>query len=208
MMYIPFFKDVDKTLLQSVEMTRSKYAKGMTIYMQGTVCNSMDIVFSGSLVAYALSPNGSESRVFTFEKNSVIGANLLFGNANRYPLNIYATTDCELLRIKSEAISELLHDYQFTMNFIKSLSLNSQGMNQKIAMYTQKTLRENLMDYLTALSAQQQSNTIRLPMSKKQLADYFGVQRPSLFRELKRMQNEGLVVISNKEIQLTNRQSK
>lgn len=208
MMYIPFFKDVDKTLLQSVEMTRSKYAKGMTIYTQGTVCNSMDIVFSGSLVAYALSPNGSESRVFTFEKNSVIGANLLFGNANRYPLNIYATTDCELLHIKSEAISELLHDYQFTMNFIKSLSLNSQGMNQKIAMYTQKTLRENLMDYLTALSAQQQSNTIRLPMSKKQLADYFGVQRPSLFRELKRMQNEGLVVISNKEIQLTNRQSK
>lgn len=39
-------------------------------------------------------------------------------------------------------------------------------------------------------------------MSKKQLADYLGVQRPSLFRELKKMQDEGLIFVLNKEIQL------
>ena len=121
---------------------------------------------------------------------------------NSYPLNIYATTDCELIHIKKESIEELLHDYNFTLHFIKSLSHNSQGMNQKIAMYTQKTLRENLMDYLTLLFAEQQSNTILLPMSKKQLADYFGVQRPPLFRELKKMQDEGVIIVCNKEIHL------
>lgn len=203
MVDIPFFKDVDKALLQNVEMSKTKYTKGMTIYGQGIVCNSMDIVLSGNLVAYALSSNGSEIRVFSFEKNSIIGANLLFGNVNRYPLNIYATTNCELLHIKKVAVEKLLQDYRFTLNFVKSLSLNAQGMNQKIAMYTQKTLRENLTDYFTALSAQQQSRVITLPMSKKQLADYLGVQRPSLFRELKKMQDEGLIVVSHKEIQLT-----
>jgi len=39
-----------------------------------------------------------------------------------------------------------------------------------------------------------------LPITKKQLADYFGVQRPSLFRELKRMKDEGLIEIANKKI--------
>lgn len=197
-----FFERVDKSVLQSVQKEVKSYAKGKTIYQRGATCESIDIVLSGSLVAYALSPNGSESRVFSFEKNSVIGANLLFGELNRYPLNIYTTTDCKLLHIKKADVEKLLHDYNFTLNFIKSLSLNSQGMNQKIAMHTQKTLRENLLDYLTALSINQQSDTVVLSVSKKQLADYLGVQRPSLFREIKKMQDEGLILVSNKQINL------
>lgn len=199
---ISLFKDVDKFLLKNVDMIKKKYTKGSTVYEKGRVCNSLDIVLSGNLVAYATSANGSESRVFSFEKDNTIGANLLFGNINRYPFNIYATTNCELLHINKDAVEALLKDYEFTLNFVKILSLNSQVMNQKIAIYTQKTLRENLMDYFNTLSLQQDRGLIKLSMSKKQLADYLGVQRPSLFRELKKMQDEGLIFVSNKEIQL------
>lgn len=199
---ISLFKDVDKFLLKNVDMIKKKYTKGSTVYEKGIVCNSLDIVLSGDLVAYAISANGSESRVFSFEKDDTIGANLLFGNINRYPFNIYATTNCELLHINKDAVEALLKDYEFTLNFVKILSLNSQVMNQKIVIYTQKTLRENLMDYFSTLSLQQNSRLITLSMSKKQLADYLGVQRPSLFRELKKMQDEGLIFVSNKEIQL------
>lgn len=199
---ISLFKDVDKFLLKNVDMIKKKYTKGSTVYEKGIVCNSLDIVLSGDLVAYAASANGSESRVFSFEKDNTIGANLLFGNINRYPFNIYATTNCELLHINKDAVEALLKDYEFTLNFVKILSLNSQVMNQKIAIYTQKTLRENLMDYFSTLSLQQNSRLITLSMSKKQLSDYLGVQRPSLFRELKKMQDEGLIFVSNKEIQL------
>lgn len=199
---ISLFKDVDKFLLKNVDMIKKKYTKGSTVYEKGVVCNSLDIVLSGNLVAYATSSNGSESRVFSFEKDNTIGANLLFGNINRYPFNIYATTNCELLHINKDAVEELLKNYEFTLSFVKILSLNSQVMNQKIAIYTQKTLRENLMDYFSTLSLQQNSRLITLSMSKKQLSDYLGVQRPSLFRELKKMQDEGLIFVSNKEIQL------
>ena len=87
---------------------------------------------------------------------------------------------------------ELLKSYGFVMRYIKSLSQNSQGMNRKIAMFTQKSLRDNILDYLTVQTVQQQSDTITLPITKKQLADYLGVQRPSLFREMKRLTDEGL----------------
>ena len=75
-------------------------------------------------------------------------------------------------------------------------------MNERIAMYTQKTLRENLVDYLSALSIAQNSSTVILPITKKELADYFGVQRPSLFRELRRMKDEELIEINNRIIKL------
>ena len=123
-----------------------------------------------------------------------------FGEQNRYPMNIYCTADCVLLHVSESGVRALLKEHGFVMQFVQSLSLNSQGMNRKIAMYTQKSLRENLMDYFLALSAEQKSNTIVLSTSKKQLADYFGVRRPSLFRELKKMKDDGLIEVANKEI--------
>ena len=117
-------------------------------------------------------------------------------------MNIYCTENCELLYIKKSDVELLLHDYQFVINFVKSISLNSQSMNKKIAMYTQKTLRENILEYLYTLSAKQSSMEVTLPMTKKQLADYFGVQRPSLFRELKKLKDEGIIDIHNKNITL------
>lgn len=203
---LPHLQRVDSKVIESLvvnkQILQRSYNKGVTVHEQYTECYNMDIVLSGKLIAYSLASNGSETVVFEFSKNSIIGANLLFGEQNKYPMNIYCTADCTLFHVSKAAVSELLKEYSFVMQFVKSLSLNSQGMNKKIAMYTQKPLRENLIDYFIALSTVQNSTTIILPITKKQLADYFGVQRPSLFRELKQMKDEGLISIENKIIML------
>lgn len=201
---MPLFDEVDRKILayliQDGQIYQRSYYKGATVHEQNTACAVMDVVCSGKLVAYSLAPSGAESIVFAFETGSIVGANLLFGSQNQYPLSIYCTADSVLLHISKSGVEELLKGYGFVMHFVQSLSMNAQGMNKKIAMYTQKSLRENLMDYLLALSAQQKSKVVVLPATKKQLADYFGVQRPSLFRELKRMKDEGLILIANKTI--------
>lgn len=194
---IVLFKNVDTS---NLAYTIKTFAKNQTIHNRGDECKEINLVMQGSLIAYSLSQNGNENVVFNFNKGNVIGANLLFGNVNRYPLNIYATSDCELICVAKDEIQKLLDDKNFVMNFIKNISLNSQDMNKKIAMSTGKNLRENIIDYLTALSVEQHSNTVQIPVSKKQLADYFGVQRPSLFRELKNMKDEKIIEILNKHI--------
>lgn len=201
---ISFFDNIDRKILLELiinkEIIQYSNSKGMTVYEQFSDCNGMDIVVNGKLMAYSLSSKGSETVVFEFNKGSIIGTNLLFGDQIKYPMNIYSSTDSKLIHISKLAVSELLKDYHFVMKFVKSLSLNSQGMNKKIAMYTQNSLKENLINYFTALSTEQGSRIIKLPTTKKQLADYFGVQRPSLFRELKRMKDENLISIENKAI--------
>lgn len=56
------------------------------------------------------------------------------------------------------------------------------------------------MDYFKQQTIIQKSSVILLPMSKRQLADYLGVQRPSLFRELKKLKEEGIIEINNRTI--------
>lgn len=187
-------------LLADNHIYKKHYSKGVTVHNANETCRTLDIVFSGSLVAYSLSTNGSSTTMFEFSKGSVIGANLLFGENYSYPLNIYCLTDCQIVHININAVLELLHDYNFTLHYIRSISQNSQGINQKIAMFTQRTLRENIMNYLKQQTIIQKSSVILLPMSKRQLADYFGVQRPSLFRELKKLKEEGIIEINNRTI--------
>lgn len=201
---IPLLMGVDENtisgLIKEREIYERQYKKNTTAHSQGEICTMLDVVLSGSFVAYSLAQNGSESVMFDFNKSNIIAANLLFGDNNRYPLNIYCMTDGRLLHIKKSAVCKLLRDYNFVMQYIQSLSQNSQGMNRKIVMFSQKSLRKNILDYLAALSIEQQSDIVTLPLTKKQLADYFSVQRPSLFRTLKELKDEGLIEVNNRKI--------
>ncbi len=203
---IPLLSDVNagilKKHLEDGQISVRHYMKGITVHNQNDSCAALDVVLSGSLSAYSLSENGSAITMFEFQENSIIGANLLFGESHAYPLNIYSVSECVLLHITQKGVADLLHNYNFVLQYVKSLSLNSQGMNRKITMLTQKTLRENILDYLKQQSVIQNKSEIILPISKKELADYLGVQRPSLFRELKKLKDEKVIEIHNRSIQV------
>lgn len=201
---VPIFRSVTdiELLVSQGQIKIKKYAKGETLYNQGCLCNSLDIVVTGSLTAYSLAENGSSTIMFEFKKDSIIGANLLFATNNIYPLNIYCSSECKLIHIEKTVVEELLHNYDFVMSYVKSLSKNSLGLNQKIAMFSRKTLRQNIFEYLSQQSLIQHSQTVYLPFSKKEFADYLGVQRPSLFRELKKMQLDGIISIDNRKISI------
>ena len=187
-------------LVSQGQIKIKKYAKGETLYNQSSLCSSLDIVVTGSLIAYSLTENGSSTIMFEFKRDSIIGANLLFATNNIYPLNIYCSSECKLIHIEKTAVEILLHNYDFVMSYVKSLSQNSLGLNHKIAMFSRKTLRQNIFEYLLQQSIVQHSQTVYLPFSKKEFADYLGVQRPSLFRELNKMQLDGVISIDNRKI--------
>lgn len=180
------------------------YGKGETVYNEEDTCLTLDILLSGELVAYSLSENGSQTIMKEFLAGCIIGANILYAVNANYPLNIYCAQNSKLLRIEKELVSEMLHNYEFTMQYISSISANSQNLSQKVALIGRKSLRQNLIDYFKQQMLEQRSNRIELPISKKELADYMGVQRPSLFRELKKMKAEGLIEVNNRFINCQN----
>ena len=203
---IPLFSQLSSNILMPLisdnHLYLKSYLKGATVYNQKDSCKTLDIVLSGSLIAYSLLESGSAMTMFEFSKGQMLGANLLFGDTNAYPFTIYCMSDAQILHVTRKSVSDFLRDYHFAMQFIKMLSLNSQKLNRRITMATQKTLRENLLEYFRQQSILQHSNSIMLPISKKQLADYLGVQRPSLFRELKNLKGEGIIDVSNRTIRL------
>ena len=139
---LDLFCDLDDGVLSehmtSGNITLKEYEENYTLYETKDNCNSLDIVIGGALVAYSLSENGNIINMFEFKEDSLICANLLFGQSDKYPFNIYCLSKCTVIHIHKNAILEFLKNYEFTLTFIKNLSLNSGVMNRKITTLTEK----------------------------------------------------------------------
>lgn len=69
-------------------------------------------------------------------------------------------------------------------------------LGDRIKHYVNRTIRESILSYLDYECKKQNSNHIKLSITKKALAERIGVQRTSLSRELAKMRDEGLIEFS------------
>ena len=64
---------------------------------------------------------------------------------------------------------------------------------------SQKSLRDRVYIYLSSLP-KDKNGYVKIPFTQTALAEYLGVNRSALSRELGRMQNEGLLVIDGRKM--------
>lgn len=63
----------------------------------------------------------------------------------------------------------------------------------RLAILSQRGLRERITTYLTMQAARRQTTAFTIPYSREELAAYLCVNRSVLSHELSRMQQEGLI---------------
>ena len=81
---------------------------------------------------------------------------------------------------------------------LEILSENNFRITRKLHIVTTSSLRERLAIWL--IDSMDERGNVELKMNREQLADFLGVARPSLSRELMRMQADGLIRVSKKRI--------
>ena len=74
------------------------------------------------------------------------------------------------------------------------------NINNRIEILSNKTIRNKLLAYFKIMSKRNNSKVIYLPYTFIDLADYLGVDRSAMYRELKNLKEEGLITIVNKKI--------
>ena len=72
----------------------------------------------------------------------------------------------------------------------------------KIKLLGQPSIREKIFFFLKEEIKKTGSNTVKLHMSKEELASMMSLNRPSLSRELMRMRDEGLIEYDRNSITL------
>jgi len=89
-------------------------------------------------------------------------------------------------------------------NFLDAISSRTQFLSNRIRFLSFKTIREKIAHYILAQTGEG-NDRIFLPQSQTNLADFFGVTRPSLARALHELEKEGIIRVERREITLLNK---
>lgn len=195
---IDLFKDLSFQNIESLFEKNSYnikiYKKNSVIYFQNEKCTTFDIVLKGTVSVQGIDDKGNYVSISDFNIGDVIGGNLLFSHKNFYPMMVLSKTEVTILHLKKDLILNLCQsNTTFLINFFQSLSDKTLILTDKIKTLSFKSIRQCIIDFLIFESYAQNSNVIKLTLTKKQLAEKFGVQRPSLSRELNKMRKDGLI---------------
>lgn len=199
---IDMFKCFTKENLISIFKNNNvkDYKKYSVIYMQNEKCDSLDVILGGVITIKKIDSEGNVLSINDFTNGDVIGENLLFSLDNKYPHTVSAKSDVTILHVNKNLVLKLCQENKcFLINFLQSLSNKTLFLSRKIAL-SMKTLRQCIIEFLLYEYYAQKTNKIELKMTKKDLADKFGVQRTSLSRELNKMRQDGLIDFDNKYI--------
>lgn len=183
-----------KKVFNDNNYTIKNYNKNSIIYMQNEKCKTLDIILDGIISIQKIDSVGNMLSINDFTNGEVIGENLLFSIKNIYPMTIIAKSDVEILHINRDLILMLCQNNKsFLLSFLQSVSSKALILSDKITSLSMKTLRQCIIDFLLFEYYAQESTEIKLNMTKKDLAEKFGVQRSSLSRELNKMRKDGLI---------------
>ena len=197
--------DEVETILGNVSYKVRKFRAGSLIAQQGDQVNSLIIVMSGLVKGEMVDFAGRVIKIEDIPASGALASAFIFGNRNRFPVNVIAQSDGELLVIeKSAFLSLLMRNDRTLTNFLDLISNRSQFLSEKIKFLNFKTIKGKLAHYILQ-SAGSSGNSVTFGMTQSELADYFGVARPSIARALGDMEEEGIIEASGKHIKILNR---
>ena len=171
-----------------------KYGKDEMIHFQNEVCNALDIILVGNVSVQNIDENGNILTITTYSSGDIMGANLLFSGRNCYPMSTISKSNTVILHMEKGLVLKLCQENMgFLTKLMEIISSKTVILTDKINTISFKTIRELIIDFLTYEYHIQKSEIIRLGMTKKEMAEKFGIRRPSLSRELYKMKEDGLV---------------
>ena len=187
--------------LEEISFHTRSYKKGEILAQQGAVCNRLVILTKGSVRGEMIDYSGRLIKVEDIAAPRAIAPLFLFGEENRYPVEVTANEPTEVIELpKSSVLSLFRKNEQFLENYMNLSANYARTLSDKLFFMSFKTIRQKLASYLLRLYIQQQQTHITLDRSQQELSDYFGVSRPSLARELAHMQEDGLLIADRKHI--------
>lgn len=175
-----------------------RYRCGDFIAMQGDICRSLYVLTEGSVRAQMVSAEGKQLTIDHLQAPELLAPAFLFASENRFPVNIEALTDCEVVAVNQKSFLALMQSYPVLLeNFLRVMSDRSLFLSRKLNEFALQSLKSRLLNFL------QLHGTIT---NQQEVAYILGVARPSLARALAELVAEGSIIIQGKSIEVVHKE--
>ena len=206
----PLFKgmtpDGIETFLSTVPFRVRKYQSGAMISQSGDPVKSLMVVISGVVKGEMADNEGRVIKIEDIPAPGTLAPAFMFGNRNRFPVNVIAVSPVELLIIEKPDFLRLLMKNDIVLiNFLDMISNRSQFLSEKIKFLNFKTIKGKLAHFILQKAGKDNISVV-LGMTQNGLADFFGVARPSVARALGELEDDGYIEAKGKNIKIIDKE--
>ncbi|RLD42588.1 MAG: Crp/Fnr family transcriptional regulator [Bacteroidetes bacterium] len=183
--------------------TVSYYKRNEMIALAGDPIFQIMIVVKGSVHTELIDDSGKVFRVDDIENLRLLAPSFLFGDNNRFPINVVSNTDTEILVIQKNYFVSLLNSNTVVLNnFLNILSNKSQFLVSKIKNTFMQSIEGKIANYILNVSKSLGSDNFEIPNSQTWMAEKFGVARPSVARVFSKMKSKGVIECKGRKISI------
>ncbi|MGM0508230.1 MAG: Crp/Fnr family transcriptional regulator [Fusobacteriota bacterium] len=194
---LSLFKDISiekiKKYFDTINYRKKDFSKDEIIGFRGDKYEELIILIDGKVEGKMPSLSGETKQVEIMTGPKVLAPNFIFGK-NILPVDIIAKNDSEVVFIKKEDLLNLFQsDKKILENYLNILCKKSYFLTQRIFdNFTYKTIKEKLTNYFLK-NLNEKNSEVKIKMTQRELAEYFGIRRPSLSREIKKLRDQDLI---------------
>ncbi len=178
--------------------------KSEYLYRAGEEMTSLFTVKTGAFKANIDSADGQENIVGFFLPGELMGIDGIA--TGEYQCDMIALGDAHVCQLSYPEFQRISNQFPVLREEILSVSSNNMTMAQKMLFYIGKRpVEERLSMFLIGLSQRYGARGLsdlrfQLSMSRHDIANYLGMAPETISRQFKKMQDQGLILIDNRDI--------
>ena len=201
------FKGLDsKTLTGIIEANQPKiysYKRNDLIYPNQNPEEAVGFIIQGKCEIRKPRTDSRKTVINILSPGDSFGILSVFSDDN-FPTEIYATVNSTVLFFSKAQINDFVNSYsQISANIITFLAERVNFLNRKIATFSAKSVESKLASFIVDECERQSSDTIII--NAKKTSEEIGAGRASVYRALSSLQDSGLIIFTNKQIQVINK---
>ncbi len=202
----PFFRGLNEREIEHILSTThhqiKKYEPENILAQSGDDCKNLYILIEGSVRGEAVDFSGKTIKIEDINAPDTFAEAFLFADENKLLVNIVANLKSTVLIIYKNDLLKLFQiNTKVLENFLNITSCRFVLVTKKLKFLSQKTIKGKLANYLLSFAEKNKGSlSFRLDKTQQQLADYFGITRPSLARTLGELKDENIISVNKKEI--------
>lgn len=194
-------------MLVCMKATKRKYFTEEELYSYDTPQKMVGILLNGQACVVRYEYNGSRTILEHLYPKSIFGEKLSFTPNDNSCIAIVAQSNCEVLFIDYQHITQSCHNAcachtRLIRNMLQLLSDKTRTLSERVEVLSQRSIREKVLCYFMQLATGIGTNTFDLPFTMLDLADFLSVNRSAMIREIGKMKDEGLIRIDKKTVTL------
>lgn len=192
-----------RTYLEETPHHIQCYDKEETVFHLMETASRIGIILEGRVEAQKSFPNGSQVNVSVRIPGELIGPAAVFSKNRRYPCDIVALEPTMLMMFQKEDLLSLMQkDVRILQNFTTEIASAAYMLQQRLELLSYSGIAQKAAFWLLMQIRQTGKTAVRIPDSMSRWAMIMNVSRPSLYREMKKLEGEGIIRYTGKTIEV------